>query len=239
MSEPPSRSSLVLGVMAALNPILVLLVGFFLDRQVRENTKQISDLREITTIKSLALQQQIDKSKVIATFLDQLSGPEGLKKKLAIQAILIVMPEEGVRFVEVVEKNDAASAPAIRQAINDRSAGLVEDLFSDSQAQRLAALSSLRKSFLDNPVTFGLLMTRGLEEIRARETQRGKISEQAEEPGQLPTAGLYNAVAFFGAARVPSDPNLKNQIRDFLMQVQQNGSPQTRALAAMTVKRFN
>jgi hypothetical protein len=238
MPDSSSKSTLVVGAIAALNPILVLIVGFILDRQVRENARQISDLKTATEVRTLALQQQIDKSKVIGSFLDDLAGPDGPRKKLAIEAILIVMPEEGVRFVKVVEKFDAASAPAIREAVNDRSAKLIEDLFSDNQPQRLAALASLRRSFLDDPVTLNQLVTRGLEEVRGREAQRGKPGDQSDEPGYQATAGLYNAVAFFGAARVPADPKLKSRIRDFLVQVQQNGSQQTKALAVVTVKRF-
>jgi len=238
MSESSSRSSVALGVIAALNPILVLVVGFYLNRQVSENSKQISDLKSATEINALSLQQQIDKSKVISTFLDDLVGPDGLRKKLAIEAILIVMPEEGVRFVKVVEKDDTAAAPQIKAAINSRSARLVEDLFSTVQAQRLAALTSLRRNFLDDPVTLDLLATRGLEEVKARQAQHDKDSDQVEDSGA--TAGLYNAVAFFGGARAPSDDaNLRSHVREFLVKVQLVGSPMTKALAVSTLSRFN
>jgi hypothetical protein len=206
--------------------------------------------------RAIEVKARVDKGTFIKTFVEELSGDNERRRQLALQAIVVVMPEDAPRFLEIIaafdprraaglEENGAPASPkehdAIRNAkrdaktaqdlLNINRAAIVEDMFADSRDTRVSALSTLRKNYSNDPALFDVLVARGQQEIRERAALPDDQKSKA-------TAGLYNTVSFFGVARVPADAELKTRIRDYLVKLQQNGSADTKSLAASTVKRF-
>lgn len=249
MSEKQSSGSAwVPGAMAALNPLLLLVVGYVLNLGIQENrnelernTAQIAALKADAEIASIKLQQRVEKAKVITAFFADLAGADDRRRKLAIQAILIALPEEAPKVVMVIESfekdtgtGQGKDAIVARDALEGVRAKLVEDLFSNIKAVRLEALTALRGGWLDDSRLVDLLLNKATadlnEQINVRKKAGGKRAEA--------TPGLYNIVSFLGSVRVPSDPDQKKRIRKFLLDIPEGGSDDTVALVAKTVARF-
>ncbi len=101
----------LLAVLAAINPILLLVVGFVLNRgidsaklKIEQNQAQIQDLKTAAETSSINARIQVDKVKVIQDFLAELAGPNETRRQIAIEAIFIVLPEEAPRLVKVIER---------------------------------------------------------------------------------------------------------------------------------------
>ena len=245
-------SGAFVGVLTALNPILLLVVGYVLNLGIENNrrelekskaelektTQEISNLKTAAETASISLQQRVDKVKVISDFLNDLSGPDERRRKLAIEAILIALPDEAPRLVLVIEKFDAGNAggqgndaTAARDALDAVRGKLVSDMFSSVKTVRVSALSTLRRNWLDDPKMITTLLKEADREMEQPAARGGQTDEQG-------TASLYNLVVYLGSVRVPADQALKERVRKFLVSVQNAGNANTKALAATTIGRF-
>lgn len=252
MSEKQSSGSAwVPGAIAALNPLLLLVVGYVLNLGIQENknelernTAQIAALKADAEIASIKLQQRVEKAKVITAFFADLAGADDRRRKLAIQAILIALPEEAPKVVMVIESfekdtgtGQGKDAIVARDALEGVRAKLVEDLFSNVRAVRLEALTALRGGWLDDRRLVDLLLNKATADLNEQIKVR-KEAASKRTPFDEATPGLYNIVAFLSSVRVPSDPDQKKRIRQFLLAIPEGGSKDTRALAAQTIARF-
>src|SRR5260370_26095324 len=150
-------SGAFVGVLTALNPILLLVVGYVLNLGIENNrrelekskaelektTQEISNLKTAAETASISLQQRVDKVKVISDFLNDLSGPDERRRKLAIEAILIALPDEAPRLVLVIEKFDAGNAggqanhaTSARNALDAVRAKLLSEMVSSDKPVR-------------------------------------------------------------------------------------------------------
>lgn len=252
MADQSSGSSNVfLTAIATLNPVLLLVVGYVLNTGLEQNrrevekskhelekvTNEIANLKVAAETSAIALQQRIDKVKVIGDFLNDLSGGDERRRKLAIEAILIALPEEASRLVMVIEQftkdgaGQSKDAVAARDALDAVRAKLAADMFSNVKATRVTTLSTLRRSWADDPLLVAALLKEAERELAEAAANGGKADEQG-------AASLYNVVVYFSSARAPSDQGLKERVRKFLVAVQSSGSPNTKTLAASTVSRF-
>jgi hypothetical protein len=236
-------TNVFVAVISALNPILLLVVGYVLNHGIDQNkaeieksTREISNLKTTAETSSLVLQQRVDKVKVISDFLDVLSGADERKRKLAIEAILIALPDEAPRLVMVIgefnkdggQNRDAAAA---REALDATRAKLVTDTFAADRAPRVAALTTLRRSWLDDPPLLTALLSEANQVIANAKVRGGKTDERGN-------ASLNNFVIYLDDARVPSDPKLKKEVQDFLVAVQDVGNDITKKRAIEAASRF-
>jgi hypothetical protein len=247
----------MLTLLAALNPILLLVIGYVLNAGIDRNkaeitltkakldaaSEQIANLKTIAETSNLELQQRINKVKVISDFLVDLSGPDERKRSLAIEAIFIALPEEASRLVKVVEKfsrsggqAESADAAAAQDALSGTRARLVSDMFSSERPARVQALATLQRGWSDDTVIVGLLLTRATQDVKEREA--ASWAAASDDDTQQHLSSIYNTVKFLSVVRVPADPALKARIRDFLAAAIPN-SPDTKSLAAAIRKRFD
>ena len=145
-----------LNVISALNPVLLLVVGYFLNtslehtraevsatkQKLEENSAQLANLKLAAETSSIALQQRVDKVKVISDFLKELTSDDDRRRSLAIEAIFIALPDEATRLVKVVERFANASgavdqkdAATAKDALAGVRTKLVADMFSDVRAR--------------------------------------------------------------------------------------------------------
>jgi len=254
MSEQQSSKNTLVSVLAALNPLLLLVVGYFLNSGIQKTkdelertTAQIANLKTDAEIASIHLQQRVEKVKVISGFFADLSGADDRRRKLAIQAILIALPEEAPKVLMVIESFEkdvgtdqskeaiVARKDAIvaRDTLGSVRAKLVEDMFSNVKSIRLEALATLRGGWSGDPLLVDVLLNKATADLKEQTQVRKEDATKRDDP----TPGLYNTVAYFSSARV-SDPDLKSRIRQFLVDIKDGGSKDTKALAASTVARF-
>jgi hypothetical protein len=246
-----------LTLVTALNPILLLVVGYVLNAGIERNkaeislakakidatSEQIANLKTIAETSTLELQQRINKVKVISDFLVDLSGPDERKRSLAIEAIFIALPEEASRLVKVIEKfsktgnqGKTADAVAAQDALSGSRARLVSDMFSSDRPTRIQALTTLQRGWSDDAVIVTLLLGRATQDVKDREAANWAAASDDEAQQRL--SSIYNTVKFLSVVRVPTDPAARAGIRDFLTAVAPN-SPDTKSLAGAIKKRFD
>ena len=246
-----SSGNVFLTTVTTLNPILLLVVGYVLNSGIDRNrheierskleleraTAEIANLKVAAETSAITLQQRVDKVKVISDFLNDLSGPDDRRRKLAIEAILIALPEEASRLVMVIEQSSkegggqGKDAVAARDALDSVRVKLAADMFSNAKATRVAGLTTLRRNWTDDPLMVAALLKEADRELSEAAARGGQADEQGN-------ASLYNLVLYFGSARVPSEAALKERVKKFLADVQGAGNANTKSVAVSTLKRF-
>jgi hypothetical protein len=148
-------------------------------KQIEANHARIEDLKSQADIATSELRQRIDKVKVINDYMEVLSGPDSLKRRLAIHVVMIVLPEEGPSLLrEIAAGTDlrttatAAAAKPDSDLASDtlatRRDALIQDLFSDGRPTRLAALTALRAGWLTDNSVFDPLVKQGTQQLAAK-----------------------------------------------------------------------
>ena len=236
-------------LLSALNPLLVLIVGYILNSEIQsarlvldrnkaqidENTAKIADAKVMAETATEELGQRVDKVGVIRDFLTHLSGDDERKRRLAIEAIFIAMPDEAARLVKAVEGSSPAAGDVSRQqdkvaatdALANRRNRLVQAMFSDARPVRVEALRTLRRGWADDEAVALLLIARAMQDVKAREA--ASWARPTDTQGQQRLASIYNVTAYLTAVRQPWSEQLKSAAGEFLLKAAQN-SDDTRAL---------
>jgi hypothetical protein len=236
----------VLAVLAAINPILLLVIGFVLNRgidsaklKIEQNQAQIQDLKTSAETSSINARIQVDKVKVIQDFLAELTGPNETRRQIAIEAIFIVLPEEAPRLVKVIARKadgpDTKDAVAAKTALEQTRSRLVSDMFSEERHTRADALHSLQRGWTDDAAVVTKLIDRGMQDIEARRSSGWRnppVTTQATQ--QL--ASISNIAEFLTIANI-SDPELRKKAVGFATAAMQN-SDDTRRFAGLIKARF-
>ncbi|MDJ0615492.1 MAG: hypothetical protein QNJ63_01895 [Calothrix sp. MO_192.B10] len=92
---------------------------------------------------------KIAQARTVASFFEALLSKDPARRTLAVKAVLIALPVEGPRLVQVVEttdKNKQVRAVA-SAALANRRATLIQELFSDSSSTRKNAYEALLASW--------------------------------------------------------------------------------------------
>ena len=134
------------------------------------------------------INSKVGQAQFVASFIKSLLSDNNLEKKLAINAVLIALPEEGPQFVQIIsmsDTNDSVRAFA-RSSLEQRRSTLIEDVHSRDVAKSSAAADDLALGWrTDTNVTKQLLA----------EVQKGDVTPnavgntlkvlQAQAPGVL------------------------------------------------------
>ena len=236
----------VLTLLAAVNPILLLVVGFVLNRgidsaklQIEQNKAQIQDLKTSAETSSINARIQVDKVKVIQDFLTELTGPNETRRQIAIEAIFIVLPEEAPRLVKVIARKgdglDSKDATAAKSALESTRSRLVTDMFSEARSTRIEALHSLQRAWIDDLAVIAKLIDRAMQDVEVRRSAGWKSPPPTPQATQQ-LASISNTAEFLTIANI-SDPQLKEKAINFATAAAPN-SDDTRRFAELIKIRF-
>jgi hypothetical protein len=223
-------------LVAALNPVLLLVIGYFLNAgiernkvqieqtrlQIEENSAKLADLKTAAETATIAVHDRVDKVKVISDFLNDLSGNDERRRSLAIEAIFIALPDEAARLVRVVEKFagthgdtvGATDVAAAKDALAGTRTRLVADMFSVVKPTRQEALGTLERGWATDGPVIDLLIDRAMADVKARQAVQWAKPSDAQTYQQL--ASIYNTVEFLTYVRTPTDDTQKARIAAFL-----------------------
>ena len=228
----------VTAVLAVLNPVTLLVVGWLLNSSIEqaklklaENSTKLADLKTSAETATIVLGQRVDKVAVIRDFLNDLSGPDERRRRLAIEAIFIALPDEAARLVKAVEDVGGADATrgrdvaVAKDALASTRDRLVAAMFSDTRPVRVEALNTLIRGWADDPDIVRLLVARAMQDVRNRE------DADWAEPAARQKASINNVMLFLTYARVPWDGALGTAVRTFADAAARN-SDDTRERAA-------
>ncbi len=243
MSDTPSARNwtLLTTVLTALNPILLLVGGWYLNAniegaklEIEAASARILDLRTAAEANSIANRTRVDKVKVISDFINDLTGPDERRRQLAIEAIFIALPDEAVRLVKAVERFSAAGdkggerdVTAARDALDNTRVRLVNEMFADDRTTRIEALHTLQRGWTDDPILFGMLLDRATRDAEAR-AAAGWPPRPTTKPAEQQWASLSNTAEFLTAIRPPTDPALRARILAFAKTAERNSDDTAR-----------
>lgn len=252
MSDKPDNAgnwSRVSVLISSLNPILLLVIGFYLNQgiqgaklQIEENSAHLSDLKTAAEASAITTQTRMDKVKVISDFINDLTGPNEHRRQLAIEAIVIALPDEAARLLKtvasfnvsggLVTEKDVAAANSV---LDSTRASLIVDMFSVDRATRIEALRTLERGWTDDKALTIMLLDRAMRDVQARSGAGWAKPNTPESNQQL--ASIYNTVQFLSVAHPPGDAALRTKITDFLNAAAPN-SDDTSRLVAATLERL-
>lgn len=246
-------------IMATINPVLLLVIGYFLNAgiertkieiaqtrvQIEENSAKLQDLKTSAETDTILIHARVDKVQVIRDFINDLSGPDERRRSLAIQAIFIALPEDAPRLVNAVKefadkggvtavsnKDVAAAKDALATARNS----LVNDMFSVARPTRQNALITLERGWTTDLPIVDLLITRAMSDVKAREAKKWATSNNDES--QQMKASIYNTVKFLSYFNPEVlEQSQKSTVAGFLAAAVPN-SDDTREVVAAIQPRF-
>src|SRR5262245_3933452 len=198
-------SSRVIALLKVMNPILLLVMGAVLNKgidnaklEISKSQAQIQDLKTSAETSSINARIQVDKVKVIQDFLAELTGPNETRRQIAIEAILIVLPEEAPRIVKVIARKadgpDSKDAIVAKTALEQTRSRLVTDMFSEERNTRVVALHSLQRGWTDDAIVITKLIDRAMQDSEARRSSGWSPPVTPQATQQL--ASISNTAEF-------------------------------------------
>jgi len=143
----------------ALIPVAIAAGGWFYSQATSraqiENARQIHERdAEIAVAES-----RVKQAELVKDFLEALTGRDVAKQRVAIQAVLIALPEDGPRLVrELSVSTDSGVATFAGAALSDRCQALVERLFAADRDTRVNASQQLLDGWRDSPALLDKLL---------------------------------------------------------------------------------
>ena len=146
-AKPKSGWDIVQILGALLVPVAIAYAGNRFAAAQREAALEVERLQGEREYVVALTNARVGQAGVVGTLLDALVSPDQKRRKLAVEVVLIALPETGPALVRLVSESDV-SAEVQRysyDALARRRATLIADLFADTPARRgdaYAALSS-------------------------------------------------------------------------------------------------
>lgn len=154
-----------------LVPLSIAVGGHFFGLQLKNAELESLEQRFVQEhkleIEKQKTQWRITKSEMVYKFMDALSSEEELKRKIAIEAIMIALPEDGPRIVQVVAKEDPNEAvqAAASQLIDTKMQKLLNDMFHDDKEVRVWATESATSAWINHQGFMKLLLEKSINEL--------------------------------------------------------------------------
>lgn len=248
-----SRFSQVASALSLVTPILVAGFGFVLNNgiedsknrieqnkiaiasakeRIEENSARLIDLKTAAETADIVHRERMDKVKIINDFLLELLSPDRRRRSLAIEAVLIALPDEASRILAVLQREENATdidKNALLAAFAATRERLVAEMFSDSKSTRIAALEALERGWIHDAQLINQLIAKAQQVTAQRsDNQWNKIA--TDDPLYWQVAGLYNTIHFFAALHMLPEGANDKELASLLKEVDAN-STDTKRLA--------
>lgn len=196
-------------VVGLLIPASITLAGYLYSEAAKQAEIQSTERMAAQQQAVSQIQTKVGQAQLISTFMDALLSENPQRQRLAIEAVLVALPEDGPRLVSIVSQD--RSRPEVRAAalssLDQRRTRLIDEAFSGDKATRIRATTELVQGWRSDP----LLVPR-LIEVAAQKRSNA--------------SGVINALVILeNVAQASLDPH-RDAIQNFLNLVRANG-PQT------------
>src|SRR6266498_2640219 len=128
-----------------LIPFAIAFAGNIYARSMQNVELQSQDQRAQSEQQIATTNARVGQAGLVVSLIDSLLSSEPKRQRLAIEAVLVALPETGPSFVRIVSETD--TDPGVRtfarNALSSRRVGLIAGLFADNAAQRIEAYNSL------------------------------------------------------------------------------------------------
>ena len=136
-----------------LVPAAIALAGHFIGQAIKE-AEIASQERRSDLDRALAREGvRVSQANLINTLMKSLTSPNPSERRLAVQAVLIALPEEGPTLARAIEQSDSDKSvqDGARSSIGQRIDSLMQQLFSDDASTRKSAAIQLVQGWRNDP----------------------------------------------------------------------------------------
>ena len=241
-------------LISAVTPILVLLVGYVLNQKVNEANLSIArqkvafeelkakaeELKLKVDAESVATKSQIDKVDAVLKLLQDLTGANPERRRVAMEAVKIVLPpKEAINILTALNNSaepGSKQSVEVKSVLNAERQRLVEGMFSYDQEARTLSLRTLQQAWSTDEVVIRLLLARGRSVLDERKKSGFRQKPPSDSPDFQQKAIVYNIAAFLAVVS-PSDAELKKEIAEFGAAAEKN-SPDTATMSRRIKEKF-
>jgi len=213
--EPKDGWDRLTALSSIITPLVVVALGVYLPIVFSHSQKQAEERARERELDAAEVGARATKAGVIPPLLDALLSSDATRRKIAISALLIALPDEGpqlVREISLAEKNPSESVGAHAEAaLSARREDLVSDLFAPNAGTRQQAAKSLVQGYREDP-----------------RLAKDVISKAETEPRNAD--GVYNSTVILGSLPKEALAADRPKVERFLRTAERQG-PKTQEAA--------
>lgn len=162
MAEPPKKDvwDRLTAIATILVPAAIALAGHFIAQGMKQ-AEISSEERRAEQSRLLAdANTKIAQATLINTMMKSLTSPNSTERKLAVQAVVIALPEQGPALVRTIAQfdEDRTVQAAAQTSLDQRVSTLIHDLFSEDARVRIGAAQDLIQGWRSEPHVVQLLV---------------------------------------------------------------------------------
>lgn len=223
MASDPPRKDLwdrLTSLATILVPAAIALAGHFVAQGLKQAELSSEERRAEQAGAIAEANTKIAQAGLINTLMKSLTSPNPQERKLAVQAVLIALPEQGPLLARTLAQSDQDETVqvAAKSSLKQRSETLIDQLFADNAALRIDAARSLIQGWRNQPDAVGTLLDAAF-----------RNSENAN--------GIYNAVVVLTEYAPEALAPHREGILKLVALARQQG-PKTEARAALLARRI-
>ncbi|MEJ2361756.1 MAG: hypothetical protein P8Z75_10065 [Gammaproteobacteria bacterium] len=136
-----------------LVPAAIALAGHFIAQGLKQAEISSEDRRAEQSHLIAEANTKIAQASLINTMMKSLTSSNPQERKLAVQAVLIALPEQGPILVRTIAQSDEDNTvkAAARSSLEQRVSSLIRELFSEDARVRIGAAQDLIQGWRNEP----------------------------------------------------------------------------------------
>lgn len=228
-------------LISAITPIIVIIVGYVLNAKVNEANLRIAQQRgafeelkaraEELKLKvdadSVATKSRIEKVDAVLKLLQELTGPSVERRRVAMEAVKIVLPPHEAISILTALNNSAVpgskQAAEVKSVLDGERSRLIEGMFSYQSAARESSLRTLQQAWSSDDTIIRQLIARARTDLEERRRARFPAIPAAENLEYQRLASVSNTTVFLAGTN-SSDTDLRRQIIEFASAAERNSA---------------
>ncbi len=223
MPDAPNRKDAwdrLTALATILVPAAIALAGHFIAQGLKQAEISSEDRRAEQSLLIAQANTKIAQANLINTMMKSLTSSNPQERKLAVQAVLIALPEEGPVLVRTIAQSDEDKTvqAAAKTSLEQRVGALIRDLFSEDARIRIGAAQDLIQGWRNEPNVVLELV---------------KFATQNRENSN----GVYNTLVVLNEFSLRALEDNKKQVLEFIELAKATGS-KTGARATALAKRL-
>lgn len=163
MAAEPHRKDLwdrLTALATILVPAAIALAGHFIAQGLKEAELKGQERQAAQASANAEANTKIAQAGLINTLMKSLTSPNPQERKLAVQAVLIALPDQGPLLARTVAQSDEDEAVqvAARSSLKQRADTLIRQLFADDAGTRVEAARELVQGWRSEGNAVGTLL---------------------------------------------------------------------------------
>ncbi len=168
MADLPPRKDIwdrITALATILIPAAIALAGHFISQGLKQAEIQSEERRAAQASALADANTKIAQAGLINTMMKSLTSGNAQERRLAVQAVLIALPEQGPALVRTVAQTDEDKAVQAyaRTSIEQRVEGLVRGIFASDPSTRQSAAQDFVQGWRNEPPAVALLVNYALQ----------------------------------------------------------------------------